>query len=179
MYEIIDSFISYLKPIVIVTGFAIFYYLVKFRILHFKQEDYDMLDYLKDHKNFILSIILFLACVTSLEALNDKENKLYKNEITHKVEQIADKDYAVSINNISVPKNESLIKALKNIRHSTGNKPDNSNTIYLKITYKDIFITLRLSRDSYIKTKYWVYHNARKSEMAIGEIQTSYFNKYR
>lgn len=181
MFEIIHSITSYLIPVIIINCIIGAVYLLGFRILHFKQEGYDISDYFREHIYFRLSVILLVACSIFLFTLTAFKNKLYRNEITQKVEQIANHDFTLSINNVSMPKNDSLIKAIKNIKRSTGNRPNGSDTIYLKLTYKNIAIPLHLLRDSDKKTKYWVYYDRHKSpsNSDVGEINTSYFDRYK
>ena len=182
MFEIIQSITSYLVPIIVINGFIVAFYLVGFRVLHFKQDGYDISDYLQEHKFFKLSVILLVACTTFLSTLNAFKNKLYRHEITQKMEQIVGYDFSVSINDVSMIKqDDDLIKAIKNIRSSTGNRPNGSDTIYLKFTYKNIAIPLHLLRDSDTKTKYWVYYDIYRSSSKndVGEINTNYFDSYK
>lgn len=178
------SLIGTLITVLIVVGaiaFIIFIFFIKANNLDSKNKLEETGDFLWKNKYFrivagITTMAIFLIiCLTGIHA------SMGRNEVRGKIEWISDHDYQMIINDTLVTRNDSLMKALMEIKNNTGNRPSNSELIYIKLIYKDVSIPLHLLRDSEQKTKYWVYYDAYESSSKnkIGEINTKTLNKYK
>lgn len=162
-------------------GFIVFIFFIKANNLDGKNKPEETGDFLWKNKYFkivagITTMAIFLIiCLTGINA------SMSRNEVRGKIEWMSDHDYQMIINDTLVTRNDSLMKALMEIKNNTGNRPNSSNPIYIKLIYKDVIVPLHLLRDSEQKTKYWLYYDAHESSSKnkIGEINTTTLSKYR
>ena len=180
MIEIVNVITQYILYAMFISLPVVIFYLAGYRVLDLKSEGYSYLDYIEANKYLKVSLIVFISAAVSLITMTTLRDKLYRDEITEKIERITQDNYTLVINNNQTENNDSLVNTLKNIKSSAGNRPNASEDIYIKLQHNNDVVALRLVRDSDNKTIYWVFYDESTSgHTSVGKVITSYFNNYK
>lgn len=178
------NFISNIITLLIAIGaiaFIIFIFFVKANGLDDRNNPEETGDFLWENKYFRIIAGVAITSIFLTIYLTGIHASMGRNEVRGKIEWMSDHDFQMIINDTLVSRNDSLMQALIKMKDSTGNRPNGSNAIYIKLIYKDVTIPLHLVRDSEQKTKYWLYYDAYESSSKneIGEINTTTLSEYR
>lgn len=159
----------------------VFIFLMKANGVNHRNHPEETGDFLWENKYFRIATGITITSIFLIICMVNIHATVGRSEILGKIEWMSDHDYQMIINDTLVAKNDSLMEALIKMKGNTGNRPDSSNPIYIKLIYKDVIIPLHLLRDSQQKTKYWLYYDTYESSSKneIGEINTTSLSKYR
>jgi hypothetical protein len=179
MIEIIDFSLGILT-IVAIISFIVFWIIgAGCSLQNLGESKSVILEYLLENIYFKISGIIAIVSFILIFSLNSYINKLSRNEISEKVENLKNEHYTLFINN-RIKQSDSLITAIKNIKESSSERNTGSKEIFIKMKFKNETINLKLLRDFSTKTKYWVFYNNYNttSNNCVGEINTNSLYEY-